>query len=249
MKIGLIGILGEEYKTDLWGTLERVAALGYQGIEGAEPLLVGDVAGNIGRLHDLGLKVLTVSASPDALRNDLEGHIEKVKSAHSDRTTVWWSACDSRDAILRDAELYNLAGNRLGEEGITLCYHHHAHEFINTFDGVYALDLLAANTDPAALSFNIDIAWVFAGGEDPKRVLTKMVGRVPVIHIKDVATLGSSPKWTAIGTGLVGVADVVRHAKELGIPWGVVEQDQVRNLSPMETVAFSYHFLRESDLT
>ena len=35
-KIGLIGIVNEESKQDLWGTMERVAAIGYQGIEGGK---------------------------------------------------------------------------------------------------------------------------------------------------------------------------------------------------------------------
>ena len=55
-KIGLIGIVHEETKADLWGTMRRVAEIGYQGIEGPGFLLQGDVAANVARFHQLGLQ-------------------------------------------------------------------------------------------------------------------------------------------------------------------------------------------------
>ncbi len=45
MKLGIIGIVGEEAKKDFWGTMTRLVEMGYQGIEAIEPtLLEGDAA-------------------------------------------------------------------------------------------------------------------------------------------------------------------------------------------------------------
>ncbi len=91
----------------------------------------------------------------------------------------------------------------------------------------------------------MDIAWVTFGGEDPVRVLRRLAGRVPIIHVKDLWALDERGKFTAVGTGVVDVAGSMRAAAETGVEWAVVEQDQCRNLSAMDTVAVSYLNLKE----
>ena len=247
-KIGLIGLVHEEAKQDFWGTMQRVAAIGYRGIEGGEALLEGDVEANIGRFHDLGLQVLTISASREQLRDNVDDLIAKAGALHTHRVTVWWAPCDSRQAVMQDAELYNSAGARLAEAGITLCYHNHNHEFTHVFDGVYAFDLLAANTDPKNLQFVVDIAWVTFGGEDPVRVLKRLQGRVASVHVKDFARLDEPNHFTAVGTGVVNIKDSVQAGIETGVEWMVVEQDRLRHLNAMDTITLSYLYLKEIGL-
>lgn len=156
-KVGLIGLIHEETKANLWGTMQRVADIGYQGIEGGPmQLLEGDAEANLKRFHDLGLQVLTVSASREQLRDDLDKMIANAKALQSPRVSVWWGTCNSKEELLQDAELYNKAGARLAAEGLKLCYHHHDHEFKTTFNGIYALDVLAGHTDPKSLYFELD---------------------------------------------------------------------------------------------
>jgi sugar phosphate isomerase/epimerase len=248
-KIGLIGIVGDELKRDYWGTMEAVARIGYQGIEAmVGPLLVGDVAQNLRRFHDLGLQVLTISASREQLQGDLDKIIADAHALQSPRVSVWWGPCESKESLLRDAELYNTAGARLAAEGVKLCYHNHEHEFRAVFDGLYALDVLAAHTDPRAVFFEIDVAWVAFGGEDPVRVLKRMAGRVPAIHVKDLFGLQERGQFTAVGTGVVDVQASVRTALDTGVEWVVVEQDRLRNLSTLETITVSYLNLKEAGL-
>lgn len=247
-KMGLIGIVGAEAKADFWGTMQRVAELGYTGIEAPGGLRDGDVAENLKRFHDLGLQALTVSADRDKLRDNLDSVLAEAKALQSPRVSVWWGPCETEESVLRDAELYNAAGAKLAAEGVTLCYHNHEHEFQKTFDGVYALDVLAMHTDPAALSFELDIAWITFGGEDPVRVLKRYAGRVPAIHVKDLSRLDERNHFTAVGTGVVPVRASVETALELGIEWMVVEQDTLRHLSGMETAAVSIWNLKEMGL-
>lgn len=249
INLGAIGIYGPDAKQDLWGTMERLAAMGYRGIEGGEALLEGDVAANVHRLHDLGLRVLTTSSVRETLRDDLDGLVARTHALQSSRVSMWWAPCESREQIQRDCELYNTAGARLKAEGLTLCYHNHDHEFRTSFDGVTAWDLLLAGTDPSAVAFEPDIMWITFGGGDPVSVLSRMGGRAPAIHLKDVAAVGTpEPLFTALGTGVVRVVESIAAAKEAGAEWFVVEQDRLRNLTAMETLSLSALYLKEHGL-
>ncbi len=251
-KIGLIGLVGDATKEDPWGTMKRVADIGYKGIEGAGFLLRGDVAENLKRFHDLGLEVLATSASRDQLLGDLDAILPKIiadaKALQAPRVCCWWGPCESREQLLRDAEVYNTVGARLAAEGLKFCYHNHEHEFRAAYHGVYALDILAEHTDPAAVYFEIDVAWVTFGGADPVEVLHRMKGRVPAIHVKDLYGLDERGKFTTVGTGVVNVQGSVRAAIETGVEWAVVEQDQLRNLDAFQTITVSYLNLKEAGL-
>ena len=248
MKIGLIGIVGAEAERDFWDTMRRVAEIGYRGIEAPGGLRQGDVAENLKRFHDLGLEVLTVSASRETLRDGLDAIIEEAQALQSPRVSLWWAPCETREAVLADADLYNKAGARLASEGLTLCYHNHEHEFQKSFNGVYALDVLAEHTDPKALAFEIDVAWVTFGGEAPVRVLRRYAGRVPSVHVKDLSRLDERGHFTAVGTGLVDVRGSIEAALETGVGWAVVEQDTLRHLTGLETAAVSFWNLKEMGL-
>jgi sugar phosphate isomerase/epimerase len=247
-KIGLIGIVGKEAKQDYWATMQRVAQIGYQGIEGADSLLEGDAAANLQRFHDLGLKVLTISASREKLRDNLEELIVKAQILQTNRVSVWWAPCDSKESVLEDAALFNEVGAKLAEQGITLCYHHHEHEFRNVFHGVTAFDWLAANADPAAVKFVVDIAWAAFGGVDPVALIHRLQGRIASLHVKDLSRLDERNHFTAVGTGLVPIQASVRAAIETGVEWVVIEQDALRNLDAFDTITLSYLYLKEADL-
>ncbi|MBC7808839.1 MAG: sugar phosphate isomerase/epimerase [Akkermansiaceae bacterium] len=249
MKVGLIGIVGAEAKADYWGTMGRIAEIGYAGVEAADHgLLDGDVAANLARLRALGLDFLTTSASREDLRDRFEDVRAKAVGLKSPRVSVWWSPADTKEGLLRDAELYNTAGAKLAEEGIKLCYHNHDQEFRNVIDGAYALDMLVLNTDPSAVYFTIDIGWVAIGGEDPARVLRRLKGRVPAIHVKDFADLSDRASFTTVGTGAVPIAEGMIAARETGVEWAVVEQDKLLYLSAWETVTTSFLNLKERGL-
>ncbi len=240
--------MNAEAKQDFWGTMEKVAAIGYRGIEGAAKLLEGDVKANLKRFGELGLEVLCHSASREQLRDELPKVIDQAKALAVSRVSVWWGPAESRDQLLADAKLYDQAGGQLAAEGITLCYHNHDHEFRSRFNGVYALDILAEHTDPKNLAFELDIAWVTFGGEDPVRVIERLAGRVPAIHVKDLWGLDERGKFTTVGTGVVNTQAAVRAAIDAGAAWAVVEQDKLRNLSAFETITLSYLYLKEAEL-
>lgn len=249
LNVGLIGIVGEEYKADLWGTLKEVARIGYRGIEGCEFLLEGNVAENLRRFRDLGLQPLTVSSSLQDLNENLDEIRRKAQALEAPKVSMWWAPCKTRDELNDVTETLNRAGRALIQDGVKLCYHNHDQEFRNTFNGAAAMDILADQTDPESVFFELDIAWIAIGGADPSTILNRFAGRVPCIHIKDVIEAPTrEPRWTAVGTGAVPIEEAIRTALSLGIEWGVVEQDRLRNLTGLETATVSILNLKERGL-
>ncbi len=103
-------------------------------------------------------------------------------------------------------------------------------------------------TDPRHVFFELDIAWITFGGEDPVKVLKRMEGRVPAIHVKDLYRLHEKNLFTAVGTGVVQIKESVQAAIDTGIEWVVVEQDNLRNLDAFDTITLSYLYLKEAGL-
>ena len=245
---GLIGIVGNHLKDDYFATCRTLADFGYKGIESAHP--PGDPAEGRRKLADLGLTLLTVSASREALRDDLDGVVEKAEAHGVNRVSCWWGPAESKDQVLADAELYDTAGKRLADGGVRLAYHHHDHEFKSQFDGKSAFDLLVEHTDPAAVGFVVDLAWVAVGGRDPSEVIRSLGRRVTSLHVKDVIEpkrdeKSGKPPWTTVGTGVVPIVDPCRVAAENGVEWAVVEQDQPRVLTGFDSARASLLNLRE----
>lgn len=247
-KVGLIGLVGKEAKQDFWGTMEKVAEIGYEGVEGVTALLEGDVQANLQRFHDLGLRVITYSASREDLEKNLDTIIKNAKLLEVPHVSVWWGPCESKEQLLEDAALYNRAGEALAKEGLKLCYHNHEHEFRASFNGVYAFDILVEYTNPEHLFFEIDVAWAAFGGQDPVELLHRLKGRVPAVHLKDLYALEKRGQFTAVGTGVVDIAAAVQAAQDIGVDWMVVEQDELRHLTAIETITVSYLNLKETGL-
>ena len=166
-RIGLIpGIIGAELKQDKWGTLEKVARLGYRGIEGST-FLQGDVSENRKRAAGLGLATVSIGSKRDVLENGLDQLIEDALTLEADHIVIFWGPCDSREQVLADTAFYDRVGAKVAAHGLKFCYHNHDHELKTVFDGVRAIDLMMDNSDPEHLYFELDVAWIQYGGEDP----------------------------------------------------------------------------------
>ncbi|MDN5277247.1 MAG: hypothetical protein PWR01_1212 [Clostridiales bacterium] len=252
VKIGLIGLVNEEMKKDVWGTCKKLADIGYKGIESTKFLFEGDVEENVERLKSIGLEPITYSTTKEELVSNIDKVIKNAKKIKVPHVSVWYGPTESKEQLLKDAKIYNQVGAILSSEGLKLCYHNHEHEFNTFFNGVSAIDILAEYTDPNNLYFELDCAWITFGGADPVYVLNKMAGRVPAIHIKDIKSTNypnrESVVFTAVGTGIVKTVESVEAAIKAGVEWVIVEQDRLHNLTAMETATLSYLFLKEVGL-
>ena len=78
---------------------------------------------------------------------------------------------------------------QLKAAGLGFAYHNHDFEFdpLPDGDGDTMFDILVKETDPNLVNFEVDVYWAAHGGLDPAHLLRELQGRIPLIHLKDMA--------------------------------------------------------------
>jgi sugar phosphate isomerase/epimerase len=86
---------------------------------------------------------------------------------------------------------------------------------------------LVARTAPDDLFFELEVGEVYAAGFDPVAALDLLSGRVPAIHLRDVAPTGRFGSYENVehGTGVVDVGGVLDASREAGVEWVVYENE------------------------
>ena len=131
----------------------------------------------------------------------------------------------------------NFVGEYLKEKyGLGFIYHNHGYEFEKYQDGTL-YDYIMQHTDPAYVSFELDILWAFLPGQDPAALLNKYGSRYKCLHLKDlrkgVATgdlSGHTPVTNdvALGTGQIDIPAILRAAKKAGVEHYYIEDESDR---------------------
>jgi sugar phosphate isomerase/epimerase len=235
--------LRDRLAQDLRGTLEQVKAIGIDYVE-----LAGDYGKSAQEwrtlLDELGLKASGSHIGVDALEKDLDKVIADAKTLGLPYVIVPWVGkerySEGWDKFGKALEPF---GQRLRQEGITLCYHNHAFEF----EGGNGLTALYAAADPSALQAEIDAAWVKIGGEDPAETIRSLKGRVPLVHLKDFDT-SKQPQWTPAGQGTLDYDAVLAACQEAGVQFGGIELDESPG-DALEAVRESFAFLSSRGLS
>lgn len=208
----------EEASKDFIGTLEKVAALGYEGVEFAGFF---DMPAQVLKEHleRLGLSAVGSHTSLEDLTDRLEEIIAYNKVIGNTHIVCPWS--DVEDATSLEVLVNQLqkVAARLKEEGMILLYHNHDHEF-KQIEGSYLLDQLFEKCQD--LQAEIDTFWVYRAGIDVKDYLTTQQDKIKLIHLKD----GTAEKLTAIGEGTAPIQTVMEMVKNLGLEWVIVENDE-----------------------
>jgi len=263
MKIGFVGYIRKD-EPDFWDNLKILADLGYQGMEGAGALLgPNGETDDIKRLRDIGLQPLTVSTSMDELtEKGIEGLPEKARLLGVDNVSVY--SCSilnghggkhvTYDGFMKDVEVLAKTSAALKKEGLTLRYHNHAPEFRIVYDGFTAFELMMRNTDD--LQVLLDVAWVAYGGADPVQTIYEWGPRLHALHLKDFQHAPLRTAWneryhsafTAVGSGVVDIRGCMKAALEFDLTWGIMEQDSMNTLTPMDSLRTSYCNVKEYGL-
>lgn len=141
----------------------------------------------------------------------------------------------------------NKAGAALQKHGLRIAHHNHNLEF-NPVGATTGFDLIAAHSDPALVSFEIDIGWVAAAGHDPVAVLKRYPGRFSMMHMKDIAP-STVPNFAfkqtpAIpGEGKLDWSALLPAAKRAGVTGYYVEQEGPFPTSRIDAVRQNYAYL------
>lgn len=178
---------------DPYGTLAKVAEIGYRYVEGANGNAAEDPGVGFGvparemkkALDDAGLKLVGCHVTP--LQLDL---IDRVLDYHQEvgnpqiGCAIDFFPYGDRDFILRRCELFNQIGEKCRARGMRFYYHNHYQEF-QRFGGDYVYDIIMANTDPSLVFVELDTYWVMRAGLDPLAAMEKYKDRLILLHQKD----------------------------------------------------------------
>jgi sugar phosphate isomerase/epimerase len=233
----------ERLAKDYPGTLAQVKKIGYNAVQ-----LTGNIPYDGPRmkqlLGDLGLAPAGVHIAPDSLEHELNKWIEfcsviGTKDLICPYLPEEWRIGES--GWLDTAERLNKIGQKCSEAGKRLSYHNHSFEF-EKFSGKYALDLLFEQTSEKYLMAELDTYWIKHGGEDPVEYIRKYAGRIPILHLKDMAD-DKERSFAEIGQGLLNWDEIFKAGAEAGVEWFCVEQDVCRQ-DPLESARISLEFIR-----
>ena len=258
LPIGLqLYTLGGDLRADVDGMLGQVAKIGYRTVElagylgrtpqqlrasfdkaglkatsshvqaegaGAEPTLA-QIDRVIADSKVMGVEHIVLPSVPmpahvDAKARPGEDIVARFARVYGQLTADDWKAT---------ADLLNAKGKALKAAGMTMGYHNHNAEFM-PLGGTTPLEILLKNTDPALVTFEMDVGWVVAAGADPFALMKAHKGRFSQMHVKDVKAT-TKPNFafqqdpTEVGSGIIPWVKLLPAAYAEGVRGFFVEQE------------------------
>ena len=216
-------------------TLDSIQMMGITEIEGGAPK--GMSPEQFRKLcAERGISIPSTGAGYEQLVKDPMEIVKTAKILGSTYVMCAWIPHQGNNFTLEDAkkavEVFNSAGKILKENGITFCYHDHGYEFQPYEDGTL-FDYLIKNTNPAYVSFEMDVLWTLHGGGDPVSLLKKYKGRWKLMHLKDLKKgvvgdlSGHTPAENdvVLGTGQADFRGILKIAKKAGVTHCFIEDE------------------------
>jgi len=234
----------DDLRRDFKGTIEAVAAMGFEGVE-----FFG---------HEFG----EFADNPAGLKEFLEKNNLKAESAHVqfkhlspdvfDDNLAFYQAIgcemliipiDERawdpEAVHEVVKELNAMAEKLAPYGIAIGYHNHAQEFADFQDATYWDFIAASTTDNVILQ--LDVGWTNYAGKNPVEYVRRYPGRTLTTHYKIRTHEDAQNISPIIGQGGYDWGALLSANMEFGgTRWVLVEQEEYPNgLTPLEAVAAS----------
>ncbi|HEX3868211.1 MAG TPA: sugar phosphate isomerase/epimerase [Gemmatimonadaceae bacterium] len=242
-KLAEIGIqlysVRRQAAADLPGTLSKLAAIGYKEVE-----LAGYYDHSAAAFRDLLVKNGLAAPSGHIAIELIETQPE---STFADAHTVgheWITvpslprgSHETTDAWSQVASRFNSAASAAKLAGFRFAFHNH-NDIVKRTGAVLPIDILMKETDPALVSFQMDISWAVDGGADPLALLARYPGRFKMLHVKD-GLRPPNDTQTDVGAGAIDFKAIFAHAR--GIEHYFVESDSAAD--PLAFTAHSYTYL------
>jgi sugar phosphate isomerase/epimerase len=233
-------------------SMRKIRAIGYRAVQvsGIGPIAHGDVL----RVTQAEGLVICITHIPfDLLRSDLQAVIAQHTLWQCPNVAIGSMPVEFRTGeagYRRFASEASAIGEALAQAGLTFSYHNHSFEFVR-FGGRTGLEILFEESDPRFLQAELDTYWIQHGGADPAAWVRRVKGRMPVVHLKDMAI--RSEGWNIeqlmaeVGEGNLNWPAILDACREAGVRWYAVEQD-ICQRDPFESLAISYQNLRAMGL-
>lgn len=227
--------LRHDFAKDVGATLDNIRAMGITHLEMSN--LFGRSAADVRALFDArGMRCTSYGVGYDALMNRTDQVIADAKTLGAAFVRLGsFPHREPFDQAQADqvAADFNRIGKTLREAGFTFVYHNHGFEFQPWQDGLTYYDYLVRHTNPADVSYEMDILWVFHPGQDPVALLKRYPTRFKLMHVKDLKKgvkgdlTGTTPPENdvALGTGQIDLPAVLKAARKTSIRYFYIEDE------------------------
>jgi sugar phosphate isomerase/epimerase len=246
--------LREQTKESTLKALDLAAGFGFTEVEtaGTGSLSVADFAKE---LQARKLTVVAAHAGYEALTKDAAKVIADAKALGAKYVVMPYLPHDKATGVTpevarRAAADFNTWGAACQAAGLKFGFHPHGFEFKAGADGVTAFDIIARETKPDLVVFEMDVFWVVHPGHDPVKLLKDYPGRWRLMHVKDIRKgavtgihTGSAPPTdkVAVGDGQVDWPVVFAAAEKAGVTHYFIEDEGVQ---PLKDIPTSLRYLK-----
>lgn len=220
------GIAAKALETDWKGTLKKAVEFGFTEIEGGNNL-GSSPKEFLTYCTEIGIKPIASGTSLDPMIKEPQKYFDQQNELKMKYIVCYWPWMSGGpfmyDDCKKSAEMLNALGEKAKANGLTLLWHNHDKEFHKMETGL-PFDFIMQNTDPELVKCEMDIYWVKKGGGDPLGMLKKYAGRIPVLHVKDMAA-GPDQDFICPGSGIIDFKPIFKEAQKQGIKHFIVERD------------------------
>lgn len=235
---------------DIARTLARVRKIGYEAVQvsGTGPIDPHEMAKI---LQNEGLTCCATHTSLDRVRDQTQQVIDEQKLWGCAYTAIggFFPKDPTRQTWLDFIQQYNEIARRFAGSGVALGYHNHSHE-LERFEGKTAMRMLVDDLS-SDIWIEIDTYWIAHGGGDPAAWIDRCKGRIPCVHLKDMAIGRSNGDRTQlmaeVGEGNLNWPAILQSCRDAGVQWYIVEQDTCQR-DPFESLEISLKNLRQMGL-
>jgi sugar phosphate isomerase/epimerase len=229
----------EQLTRHFGGVMERVAAIGYDGVETSWASHIP--AREAGRtIRSYGLEIPSAYTHlPVGERKNQVLDMVGALGARRIVASLGKSDLESADKVKRACEQVNQARVNAGRLGFPLGLHNHWWEFAELAPGRTVFDEMLDNLDTQVF-FEVDTYWAQTAGVDPVDLLRRLGPRAPLLHLKDGPCVRREP-MVALGAGKLDIPAILQVAAG-SAEWLIVELDACAT-DMLEAVEKSFLFL------
>lgn len=246
---------------DVKGTLQKVAALGYQDLEtyGFDPATVGYYGMTAKDFYALlgELKLTTTSGHYDLFKYlnvpevELLNYVDKcIEGAiATQQKYITWPWLDPKDRNIESFQLLadklNIIGTQVNKAGLGFAYHNHDFEFTD-HEGKNGYQIIMEETDPDLVKLQIDLYWIARSSQEPPSYyFNKQPGRFVMWHIKDMDK--TTKDYTELGRGSIDYKKILPDYELAGLEYYFLEQGgNFRTKNSMDSIAESAAFFKKN---
>ena len=204
---------------DMLNILEKVKELGFDGVEFAG--FFGLSAETLrAKLDELGLVCAGAHMGLGDMEADkIEATLDFAAALGAGTVGIGGADTSTETALRHVIEVMGAADKAAEKRGMAVYFHNHTHEFEKPLFATEPGTIFDRLKE--ACHMQVDTYWSFHAGMENYKLITENRDRIVHLHIKD--GVGDLPK--ALGEGNNDLAAVIKAAKDTGIEWLILEND------------------------